>query len=114
MVCSYYDGLHEYSQQNYYTTLDFLNIEDINLKDLNYLTKLHNTWFDYLEKIDKSKRKTFTIQTNLFFILHILQRNELPIDEDFVLELLHSLKNSRSFIYDRYEKITDIITNYSI
>jgi hypothetical protein len=66
-------------------------------------------WYEYIK--DNPTKDSFTTQSNLFFILHILNKKELDMSEDKVNKILARFTNSRLKSESRYVEILNTIEN---
>jgi hypothetical protein len=70
---------------------------------------LFDMWYEYVK--DNPTKDSFTTQSNLFFILHILNKKELDMSEDKVNNILVRFTDSRSRSESRYIEILNTIEN---
>lgn len=107
-VCSSHDGIINSSSTGADQMMSFVK-SNINVTNFQNIIDLFDVWYEYIK--DKPTKDSFTTQSNLFFILHILNKKELDMNEDKVNNILVRFTNSRLNSESRYNEILTTIEN---
>jgi hypothetical protein len=78
---------------------------DVNL--LRNVINLFDTWYNFIK--DNPTKESFTTQSDLFFIIHILNNKNKEITNENVNSILSKLTDTRSSAEKRYNNILTII-----
>jgi hypothetical protein len=108
-VCGYHDGIVSSSNTNTDSMMTFVK-SNHNINELNNLFELFDLWYDHIKIIPT--KESFTSQSNLFFILHILNNKNIKLNNDNVNSIFSLLTDTRSSPEKRYNHILNIIENY--
>jgi hypothetical protein len=107
-VCSSHDDIINSSSTGADQMMSFVK-SNINVTNFQNIIDLFDVWYEYIK--DKPTKDSFTTQSNLFFILHILNKKELDMNEDKVNNILARFTNSRLNSESRYNEILTTIEN---
>lgn len=107
-VCSSYDGLLNSPNTNAVSMMSFVK-SNMNVKKFNNMFKLFDLWYNLIK--DNDTKESFTTQSNLFFIIHILNKKNKDITNNNVSYFLSKLTDTRSSAEKRYNNILTIIDN---
>jgi hypothetical protein len=105
-VCSSYDDIINSPSTGADQMMSFVK-SDINVSHFQIIVGLFDVWYEYIK--DNPTKDSFTTQSNLFFILHILNKKELDMSEDKVNKILARFTNSRLKSESRYVEILNTI-----
>jgi hypothetical protein len=70
---------------------------------------LFDFWYEHIKSVPD--KKSFKTQSNLFFIIHIMNKNNIKLDKDKINNILSKLVDSRKSAETRYNYILSIIEN---
>ena len=107
-VCSSNDGTITSHSTNAESMMLFVK-SDIDVSNFNYVIGLFDLWYDYIKLVPT--RESFTTQSNLFFIIHILSNKNIELDNNNINNILSKLTDTRSSAEKRYNHILSIIEN---
>ena len=102
------DGVVNSPNTNAESMMTFIK-SNIKINQLNNVVGLFDLWYEYIK--DNTLKATFTTQSNLFFIIHILKKKNMEITESSVNSILNKLTDTRSSAEKRYNNILTIIEN---
>ena len=83
--------------------------KDLYIDDFESVYSLLPSWYDIIK--EKSDKEMYACQSNLFFILHILNNNDIELNHDRVNEIMSQLTDTRSSCEKRYKVILKLITD---
>jgi len=105
-VCAANDGIVNSPSTNAESMMNFIkNNMDVNL--LCNVINLFDTWYNFIK--DNPTKESFTTQSDLFFIIHILNNKNKEITNENVNSILSKLTDTRSSAEKRYNNILTII-----
>ena len=107
-VCSSHDDIINSSSTGADQMMSFVK-DNMDITHFQNIVGLFDMWYEYIK--DNPTKDSFTTQSNLFFILHILNKKELDMSEDKVNNILVRFTDSRSRSESRYVEILNTIEN---
>ncbi len=107
-VCSSYDGLIESPNTGAESMMSFIK-NDMKVTIFDGVINLFDTWYEFIK--EKSAKDSFTTQSDLFFIVHILNKRGDKLTQEKVDSILSKLTDTRSSAEKRYTNILNLITN---
>jgi hypothetical protein len=107
-VCSSHDDIINSSSTGADQMMSFVK-DNMDITHFQDIVGLFDMWYEYVK--DNPTKDSFTTQSNLFFILHILNKKELDMSEDKVNNILVRFTDSRSRSESRYIEILNTIEN---
>ena len=107
-VCSSHDDIINSSSTGADQMMSFVK-DNMDITRFQNIVGLFDMWYEYIK--DNPTKDSFTTQSNLFFILHILNKKELDMSEDKVNNILVRFTDSRSRSESRYVEILNTIEN---
>ena len=114
-VCVANDGIVNSPSTNAESMMIFIK-SNLNLDLLYNLINLFDIWYNIIK--DNPTKESFTTQSNLFFIIHILNKMNVNITNDSVNNIISKLIDAQSNFIDtrssaekRYNNILSIIEN---
>jgi hypothetical protein len=107
-VCAYNDDIVNSISTNAESMMSFIK-SDIDIKQFNNIINLFNMWYDFIKNVQT--KESFTTQSDLFFIIHIFNKNNKKINNENVNSILSKLIDTRSSAEKRYNNILTIIQN---
>ena len=107
-VCASSDGIVGSPKTNAECMMSFVK-SDMNPNEISKLISLFDVWYEYIKS--NQNKESFTTQSNLFFIIHILNKKKIVFDENLVNQILYRLTDTRSSAEKRYDNILKMIEN---
>jgi len=107
-VCSANDGIVMSNSTEAELMMSFVK-SDIDINKFNNIIGLFDLWYEHIKSVPS--KKTFKTQSNLFFIIHVMNKNNINLDKDKINNNLSKLDDSRSSAQNRYNKILKMIEN---
>lgn len=107
-VCSSYDGLIESPNTGAESMMSFIK-NDMKVTIFDGVINLFDTWYEFIK--EKPAKDKFTTQSDLFFIVHILNKKGDKLTQEKVDSILSKLTDTRSSAEKRYTNILNLITN---
>lgn len=105
-VCSYYDGIIESPNTNSNSMMSFIKS---NISFLDETINLFDLWYNHIK--NNETKNSFTTQSDLFFIIHILNKKNVEISSEKINNILVNLTDTRSSAEKRYNNILNLIGN---
>ena len=107
-VCAANDRIVNSSSTNAESMMNFIkNNMDVDL--LYNIFNLFDTWYNFIK--NNPTKESFTTQSDLFFIIHILNKKNKEISDENINSILSKLTDTRSSAEKRYNNILTIIDN---
>jgi hypothetical protein len=107
-VCSSYDGFIESPNTGAESMMSFIK-NDMMVTIFVDIINLFDLWYDFIK--EKPSKDSFTTQSDLFFIVHILNNRNVELSQERVDSILSKLTDTRSSAEKRYINILNLITN---
>lgn len=107
-VCSSYDGLIESPNTGAESMMSFIK-NDMKVTIFDGIVNLFDTWYEFIK--EKPSKDSFTTQSDLFFIVHILNKRGDKLTQKKIDTVLSKLTDTRSSAEKRYTNILNLITN---
>lgn len=107
-VCSSYDGLIESPNTGAESMMSFIK-NDMEVTIFDGIVNLFETWYEFIK--EKPSKDSFTTQSDLFFIVHILNKRGDKLTQKKIDTVLSKLTDTRSSAEKRYTNILNLITN---
>jgi hypothetical protein len=107
-VCSGKDGIVSSCDTGAELMMSFVK-SDIDINKLIDIIGLFDFWYEHIKSVPD--KKSFKTQSNLFFIIHIMNKNNIKLDKDKINNILSKLVDSRKSAETRYNYILSIIKN---
>lgn len=107
-VCSYHDDIIDSPSTNAESMMSFVK-SNIDVQELNRVVELFVPWYEFMKPLTKSD--SFTTQSNLFFIIHILTNLGEELGFDRVYDTFDKLTDTRSSAEKRYIDILKILSS---
>jgi hypothetical protein len=105
-VCASYDGVVKSPKTNAESMMSFIK-SNLSPNNISELINLFDVWYEYIKT--NQNKESFTTQSNLFFIIHILNKKKIVFDENLVNTFLPKLTDTRSSAEKRYTNILKMI-----
>lgn len=107
-VCSSYDGIIESPNTGAESMMSFIK-NDMKVTIFDGNVNLFDTWYEFIK--EKPSKDSFTTQSDLFFIIHILNKRGDNLTQKKIDTILSKLTDTRSSAEKRYANILNLITN---
>lgn len=107
-VCSSYDGFIESPNTGAESMMTFIK-NDMVVTIFVDIINLFDLWYDFIK--ENPSKDSFTTQSDLFFIVHILNKRNIELSQERVDSILSKLTDTRSSAEKRYINILNLITN---
>ena len=108
IICGSYDILVNYLKSISDLMMTF-NEDNIELEKFEGIINLFDIWYELIKDI--KDKDSFTTQSNLFYLLHILSSKGGELDTNYILSTLSKLTNTRLKAEKRYEFILNMLEN---
>lgn len=107
-VCLANDGIVNSPNTNAVSMMSFIK-SNMDVNRLYNVNNLFDIWYNFIK--DNLNKESFTTQSDLFFIIHILNKKNKEISNENVNSILSKLTDTRSSAEKRYNNILTIIGN---
>jgi len=102
------EGIINSPNTNAESMMSFIK-SDLCINKFNKLLNLFDVWYTFINNVPT--KESFTTQSNMYFIIHILNNKNKKINHDSVNSILSKLTDTRSSAEKRYNNILSIIEN---
>jgi hypothetical protein len=107
-ICGSYDNLVNSPNTSTESMMTFIE-DNIELEKFEGIINLFDIWYELIKDI--KDKDSFTTQSNLFYLLHILSSKGGELDTNYILSTLSKLTNTRLKAEKRYEFILNMLEN---